>query len=75
MHLSIPSIFITDNDGKKTVMVKSGNSRNSEFKEKEVKVGISDDKNTEILSGLKSNEIVVISNQKKKVKKRSLKAK
>ncbi|MDR1474834.1 MAG: efflux RND transporter periplasmic adaptor subunit [Endomicrobium sp.] len=67
--LSIPSIFITDNDGKKTVMVKSGNSRNPEFKEREVKLGISDDKNTEILSGLKSNEIVVVFNQKKKVKK------
>jgi macrolide-specific efflux system membrane fusion protein len=67
--LSIPNIFITEKDGKKTVIVKTENSRKREFKTREVKLGISDGKYTEILSGLNPDEIVVLLDQKKKTKK------
>ncbi|MDR3307240.1 MAG: efflux RND transporter periplasmic adaptor subunit [Endomicrobium sp.] len=70
--LSVPNVFITDKDGKKTVMVKMGNTRNPEFKIREVKTGISDGKYTEILSGLKPDEVVVSLNQKTKGKNKSL---
>ncbi|MDR1942520.1 MAG: efflux RND transporter periplasmic adaptor subunit [Endomicrobium sp.] len=67
--LSIPNVFITENDGKKTVKVKTENSRNREFKTREVKLGVSDGKYTEILSGLNPDETVVLLDQKKKTKK------
>ena len=67
--LSIPNDFITEKDGKKIVMVKTENSRKREFKTREVKLGVSDGKYTEILSGLNPDETVVLLNQKKKKKK------
>jgi macrolide-specific efflux system membrane fusion protein len=67
--LSIPNVFITEKDGKKIVMVKTENSRKREFKTREVKLGVSDGKYTEILSGLNPDETVVLLNQKKKKKK------
>jgi macrolide-specific efflux system membrane fusion protein len=64
--LSISNIFITEKDGKKTVVVKTENSRKHKFKVKEVKAGISDGKYTEILSGLSPGETVILFDQKKK---------
>jgi macrolide-specific efflux system membrane fusion protein len=70
--LSIPTSFITNKGGKETVMIKTGNPKKPEFKKVEVKTGVSDGKATEILSGLDSNETVVILKQNKKNKKKSL---
>ncbi|MDR0398622.1 MAG: efflux RND transporter periplasmic adaptor subunit [Endomicrobium sp.] len=67
--LSIPNVFITEKDGKKIVKVKTENSRKREFKTREVKLGVSDGKYTEILSGLNPDETVVLLDQKKKTKK------
>jgi multidrug efflux pump subunit AcrA (membrane-fusion protein) len=67
--LSIPNVFITEKDGKKTVMVKTENSRKREFKIREVKTGISDGKYIEILSELSPDETVVLLDQKKKTRK------
>ncbi|MDR2811496.1 MAG: efflux RND transporter periplasmic adaptor subunit [Endomicrobium sp.] len=67
--LSIPNVFITEKDGKKTVMVKTENSRKYESKTREVKPGVSDGKYTEILSGLNPDETVVLLGHKKKTKK------
>jgi macrolide-specific efflux system membrane fusion protein len=67
--LSIPNVFITEKDGKKTVTVKTENSRKREFKTRDVKTGISDGKYTEVLSGLNPNETVVLLDKKKKTKK------
>jgi multidrug efflux pump subunit AcrA (membrane-fusion protein) len=73
--LSIPNIFIKDKIGKKTGMVKTGNPKKPEFKTRDIKVGISNGKFTEILSGLKPDETVVVLNQKKINKKKSLMSK
>ncbi|MDR1104018.1 MAG: efflux RND transporter periplasmic adaptor subunit [Endomicrobium sp.] len=67
--LSIPNVFVTEKDGKKTVTVKTENSRKSEFKVREVKTGVSDGKYIEILSGLNPDETLVLLDQKKKTKK------
>ncbi|MDR1017407.1 MAG: efflux RND transporter periplasmic adaptor subunit [Lachnospiraceae bacterium] len=62
--MSIPTVFITtDKNGKKTVVVKTGNARSPKFETREVKTGISSRKYTEIVSGLKPYEIVVILDQ------------
>jgi macrolide-specific efflux system membrane fusion protein len=70
--LSIPSGFITNKGGKETVMIKTGNAKKTEFKKVEVKTGVSDGRATEILSGLDSNETVVLLKQNKKNNKKSL---
>jgi macrolide-specific efflux system membrane fusion protein len=70
--LSIPNVFISDKDEKKIVIIKTGNTKNREFKTVEVKTGISNGKYTEILSGLAPNETVVLIKQSKKNKKKSL---
>ncbi|MDR1122800.1 MAG: HlyD family efflux transporter periplasmic adaptor subunit [Endomicrobium sp.] len=67
--LSISNAFINENSGKKTIMVKTGNSRKRKFKIREIKTGISDGKYTEILSGLNPGETVVLLKQNKKRKK------
>lgn len=70
--LSIPNVFISDKDGKKTVTIKTGNSNKPVFKTVQVKTGISDGKYIEILSGLEPYETVVLLKQNKKNKSKSL---
>lgn len=43
------------------VMVKSGNSKT--FEKKEIKTGLSDEKNIEVVSGLSAGDIIVVSDQ------------
>jgi macrolide-specific efflux system membrane fusion protein len=62
--MSLPSIFITDKEQKKTVIVKTGTVKKPIFEVREVITGITDGKFTEIVSGLDVSETVVILSQK-----------
>ncbi|MDR1418180.1 MAG: efflux RND transporter periplasmic adaptor subunit [Endomicrobium sp.] len=69
---SISNNFITERDQKKTVIVKTGSDKKPIFETREVITGVTDGKYTEIVSGLKDNETVVILHQQKKAKTKSL---
>jgi macrolide-specific efflux system membrane fusion protein len=66
--MSLPSIFITDKEQKKTVTVKTGTVKKPIFEVREVTTGITDGKFTEIVSGLDVSETVVVLSQKEKPK-------
>jgi len=55
--MTIPSSFITDKNGKKTVVVRKGKNL---FETREIKIGMTDGRFTEILSGVGENDTVVI---------------
>ncbi|MCL2335678.1 MAG: efflux RND transporter periplasmic adaptor subunit [Endomicrobia bacterium] len=55
--MTIPSSFLTDKNGKKTVTVQTGKGV---FETRNVKTGMSDGRHTEILSGINENDTVVI---------------
>ncbi len=57
VSLVIPTSAITERDGKKYVQVKAG----KETEEKEITTGISDNTNTEVVSGLSAGDQVVVS--------------
>ena len=69
---SIPNNFITERDLKKVTIVKTGSDKKPVFETREVVTGVTDGKYTEIVSGLKDNETVVILHQPKKQKTKSL---
>ncbi|MDR1522349.1 MAG: efflux RND transporter periplasmic adaptor subunit [Endomicrobium sp.] len=69
---SISDSFITEKDGKKTVIVNTGSGKKLVFETKEVTTGVTDGKYTEIISGLNDTDTVVILRQQKKAKTKSL---
>ena len=54
--IMIPNNAIIDNDGKSYVLVRKGTG----VEEKEIKVGVSDATNTEVLSGISAGDEIVI---------------
>ncbi|MDR3071089.1 MAG: efflux RND transporter periplasmic adaptor subunit [Endomicrobium sp.] len=65
---SISNIFITEKDHKKTIIVKTGTEQKPVFETREIQTGVTNGEFTEILSGLKQDEVVVIFKQKPKEK-------
>lgn len=68
---SIPSNFITERNGKKTITVKTEKNKKIVFETKNVTTGVSDGKYTEIISGFKQGETAVIMRTTTKAKAKS----
>ncbi|MDR0724271.1 MAG: efflux RND transporter periplasmic adaptor subunit [Endomicrobium sp.] len=68
---SISDSFITEKDGKKTVIINTGSDKKPVFETRQVTTGVTDGKHTEIVSGLKDNETVIIFSKPNKTKEKS----
>lgn len=68
---TLPGSFITEKDGKKFITVKTASGKKSVFETREVTIGVTDGKYTEILSGLKQTETAVILETKTKTRAKS----
>lgn len=68
---TLPSSFINEKAGKKTVLIKKGKNGNSDFETRNVTTGITDGRYTEILSGLEQGETAITLKIKEKAKAKS----
>lgn len=68
---SIPSNFINERGGKKTITVKTMKNKKETFETRNVKTGVTDGRYTEIISGLDQGETAVLLKEQTKTKAKS----